>query len=256
MGYLPRPSASGRVGQLNRRGKCTASALTQGYINAWFKVVTRRRAFVHNVKMLFFHLYHESPQGSQPANLRKRIALRRWKHFTSAANSLLLQQLITMNITVAAQPIAVPWAALRAWIDDAESRQIRTGSTAHISCTQLLALSHFTSFAQEPDIPSRDYVSELNRMFTLVPERSRKLLMHIRLFLTALQNLYSVKGLLSLSLPCNQLTWVSRGRIIHAGGVHACCQAITKASQSLANARLRLSQSKRFIWTPQYASRY
>ncbi|OAA74163.1 hypothetical protein ISF_01064 [Cordyceps fumosorosea ARSEF 2679] len=63
--------------------------------------------------------------------------------------------------------VPVPWAGVRAWLDQAEATQAATGgSTAHVTPSQLLALSQLASFcgSDEPDVSRQDHVSKLMRM--------------------------------------------------------------------------------------------
>ncbi|TQV94611.1 hypothetical protein IF1G_06622 [Cordyceps javanica] len=65
--------------------------------------------------------------------------------------------------------IPVPWAGVRAWLDEAEATQAATGgATMHLTHAQLLALSQLASFcAAEPALPKEDHVSKLMRMSSL-----------------------------------------------------------------------------------------
>ncbi|KAM3556199.1 hypothetical protein ARSEF4850_005643 [Beauveria asiatica] len=62
--------------------------------------------------------------------------------------------------------LPVPWAGLRAWLDDAERTQALTGgATTHLAHAQLLALSQLVRFGgDEPPLPKEDHVSKLMRM--------------------------------------------------------------------------------------------
>ncbi|KAJ3496969.1 hypothetical protein NLG97_g2261 [Lecanicillium saksenae] len=61
-----------------------------------------------------------------------------------------------------AVPDVLTWAEVRAWLDAAEAKQKETGSARHISRAQLLALSQFASFSDEPEMPPDvDHVSRL-----------------------------------------------------------------------------------------------
>ncbi|KGQ12796.1 hypothetical protein BBAD15_g1449 [Beauveria bassiana D1-5] len=62
--------------------------------------------------------------------------------------------------------LPVPWAGLRAWLDDAERTQALTGgATTHLAHAQLLALSQLVRFGgDEPTLPKEDHVSKLMRM--------------------------------------------------------------------------------------------
>ncbi|KAF1732120.1 hypothetical protein CRV24_008313 [Beauveria bassiana] len=62
--------------------------------------------------------------------------------------------------------LPVPWAGLRAWLDDAERTQALTGgATTHLAHAQLLALSQLVPFGgDEPPLPKEDHVSKLMRM--------------------------------------------------------------------------------------------
>ncbi|KAM3464649.1 hypothetical protein NHJ6243_002213 [Beauveria neobassiana] len=62
--------------------------------------------------------------------------------------------------------LSVPWAGLRAWLDDAERTQALTGgATTHLAHAQLLALSQLVRFGgDEPTLPKEDHVSKLMRM--------------------------------------------------------------------------------------------
>ncbi|PQK12754.1 hypothetical protein BB8028_0003g13690 [Beauveria bassiana] len=59
--------------------------------------------------------------------------------------------------------LSVPWAGLRAWLDDAERTQALTGgATTHLAHAQLLALSQLVRFGgDEPTLPKEDHVSKL-----------------------------------------------------------------------------------------------
>lgn len=59
--------------------------------------------------------------------------------------------------------LPVPWAGLRAWLDDAERTQALTGgATTHLAHAQLLALSQLVRFGgDEPTLPKEDHVSKL-----------------------------------------------------------------------------------------------
>ncbi|PMB69911.1 hypothetical protein BM221_004558 [Beauveria bassiana] len=62
--------------------------------------------------------------------------------------------------------LPMPWAGLRAWLDDAERTQALTGgATTHLAHAQLLALSQLVRFGgDEPPLPKEDHVSKLMRM--------------------------------------------------------------------------------------------
>ncbi|KAJ6784428.1 hypothetical protein PWT90_07065 [Aphanocladium album] len=61
--------------------------------------------------------------------------------------------------------VPVPWASIRNWLDQAEQMQAMTGgSTMHLPHVQLLALSRFANFVEEPPVPKEDSVSKLLRM--------------------------------------------------------------------------------------------
>ncbi|OAA42285.1 hypothetical protein ISF_09725 [Cordyceps fumosorosea ARSEF 2679] len=61
-----------------------------------------------------------------------------------------------------AVPDLPTWTGIRAWIDEAEATQKRTGSACHISCAQLLALSQFANFFEEPEMSTEeDHVTKL-----------------------------------------------------------------------------------------------
>ncbi|KAM3506434.1 hypothetical protein MY10362_002362 [Beauveria mimosiformis] len=62
--------------------------------------------------------------------------------------------------------LPVPWASLRAWLDDAERTQALTGgATTHLAHSQLLALSQLVRFGgDEPPLPKEDHVSKLMSM--------------------------------------------------------------------------------------------
>ncbi len=77
-----------------------------------------------------------------------------------------------MDTLGASRQFPVPWEALRAWLQEAELTQIKTGSTAHISPTQLLALSQFVTFVEEPEVPSDNYVSKLQGALVHCSHRS------------------------------------------------------------------------------------
>ncbi|EGX94336.1 hypothetical protein CCM_02607 [Cordyceps militaris CM01] len=69
--------------------------------------------------------------------------------------------------------LPVPWAGVRAWLDEAEATSAASGgSTAHLAHAQLLALSQLVTFGvDEPVLPKEDYVSKLMRMSSSpVPE--------------------------------------------------------------------------------------
>lgn len=74
-----------------------------------------------------------------------------------------------------AVPDLPTWTGIRAWIDEAEATQKRTGSACHISCVQLLALSQFANFFEEPEMSTEeDYVSKLMGMTSLCTRSSER----------------------------------------------------------------------------------
>lgn len=61
----------------------------------------------------------------------------------------------------------VPWARLRAWIDEKEAYENKHGQPAHLTDRELAAISQLVPFYKddEPDVGVEDHVSDLMREF-------------------------------------------------------------------------------------------
>lgn len=63
----------------------------------------------------------------------------------------------------------VPWARLRAWIDDKERWEMQHRQPAPLSDQQLAAISQLVAFgSDEPSVGDQDYISNLMREFFLL----------------------------------------------------------------------------------------
>jgi hypothetical protein len=71
---------------------------------------------------------------------------------------------MTMDFTndkSSGQPAPIPWARLRAWIDEKEAWEKQHQRPAPLSSKELAAISSLVPFIEEPDVGDTNYIGNL-----------------------------------------------------------------------------------------------